>query len=183
MKTKLAFLVAALIFVAGSVTYLRSTETPNQPSVGRSFVVTFSHYRRSTPTQRQTIIQLVNAQQGRSLVRRINRDGRDVEHVVHQYAPKAWAASLDRAAFQRSTYVTHTEQFLGLTVYVLRQDVGGQMLESWHAPETGAVPLKQILEIENGDALITEAISLEFREVSDQELAPQASLLWESSKS
>jgi len=47
------------------------------------------------------------------------------------------------------------------------------MLESWYAPETGAVPLKQILEIENGDALVTEAISLEFREVSDkEELAP-----------
>lgn len=172
MKMKLAFLVAALIFVAGSVTYLRSTETPNQPSVGSSFVVMFSRYRRSTPTQKQTIIQLVNAQ-GRSLVRRIKHDGRDLEHVVHQYAPKAWAASLDRAAFQRSTYVTHTEQFLGLTAYVFRQDVGGQMLESWYAPETGAVPLKQILEIENGDALVTEAISLEFREVSDkEELAP-----------
>jgi hypothetical protein len=51
------------------------------------------------------------------------------------------------------------------------------MLERWYAPETGPIPLKEILQIENGDALITEATSLEFREISAEELEPQASLV------
>lgn len=177
MKMKLTFLIALLIFVAGSATDLRSTEGHyNQHFVGRSFVVTFSRYHRSTPTQSQTMIQLVNSRR-QSLIRRIGRDGRDIEHFLPAFAPGSWEAWSDRAAYLRSAHVTRTEQIVGLTAYVFRQDIGGQMLERWYAPETGPIPLKEILQIENGDALITEATSLEFREISAEELEPQASLV------
>lgn len=183
MKTKCAFLIAVLIFVAGSATYLRSAAGHDDQSfIDSPFVITYSRFRRSAPTERRTMVRLVNSR-GRSLLKSIGRDGRDLRHTVQQYIRNDWKGWADREGYERSTHVIRKEQFLGITAYVLRQDVGnGEVLEFWHAPETGLVPLKEIVEYDNGDALVTEATSLEFREVSDEELAPQASLLWEFPK-
>lgn len=173
MKTNHALLAAALVFAAGTTIYFQSA----QGHSNKPFVVTFSRYRKSTPEKSHTMIQLVNSQ-GRSLIKRLSSDGREIEHFLPAFAPGHWQAWSDRAAYLRSAYVTRTEQIRGYTAYVFKQDVGGQMLERWYAPETGPVPLKEIVELENGDALVTEAINIEFREVSDKEIEPQTSLIY-----
>jgi len=169
MKTNRAILAAALVFVVGGIIYLQSA----QRHFNKPFVVMFSHYRERTPEKSETMIQLVNSR-GKSLIRRIGPDGRDVQHLVPAYPPGGWA---DRAAYLRSTHVIRTEQILGLTAYVFREDVGGQVLEEWFAPETGPVPLKTIIETVGADTIIIEAFNIEFREVSDHEVEPQPSLV------
>lgn len=168
MKAKL-LLAAALVFVVGGVIYIQSA----QGHSNKPFVVAFSRYRKSTPEISQKMIQLVNSR-GKSLIKRISRDGREIEHFVPQFPPGGWA---DRAAYLRSAYVIRTDQILGYTVYVFRQDVGGQVKEEWYAPETGPVPLKQIIETVGGETLVTEATNIEFREISDEEVEPQLSLI------
>jgi hypothetical protein len=169
VKTKRALLAAALVFVVGGIIYLRSA----QGHFNKPFVVTFSRYHKSTPSQSQTIIQLMNSR-GKSLIKRIGRDGREVEHFVPQFPVGGWA---DRAAYLESAYVIRVDQILGYTVYVFRQDVGGQVKEEWFAPETGPIALKQIIETPGADTLVTEATNIEFREVSDDEVEPQRSLI------
>lgn len=180
MKTKYALLAGALIFAVGSATYLRSTEgRGGKPFVASPFVITYTRYRQDAPEERRTTIRLVNSH-GRSLAKGVRRDGTEERHVVQQYQSDEWASWADRRYYERSTKVVRKEQFLGVTAYVYRQDIGdGQTLEFWHAPETGPVPLKQIVESADGDVQITEAASLEFREVSDEELEPRPDLLWE----
>jgi hypothetical protein len=181
MKTKLALLASALVVAAGATVYLQSVEgrlvysQSVEKYSNKPFVVIFSRYRERTPEKSETIIQLVNSR-GKSLIRRIGRDGRDLEHFVPQFSPGDWKAP-DPAAYLRATYFTRTDQILGLTAYVFRQDLGGQMGEWWYAAETGPVALKQIIETPGADTIVTEAINIEFREVSDHEVEPQPSLV------
>jgi hypothetical protein len=174
MKTKLALLAATLVFVAGTIIYSYSAlRHDKKPLVVKPFVVTFSRYHKSNPAQSEMIIQLTNSR-GKSLIKRIGRDGREVEHFVPQFPVGGWA---DRAAYLESPYVIRTDQILGYTVYVFRADVGGQVKEEWFAPETGPVSLKLIIETPGADTLLVEATNIEFREVSDDEVEPQRSLI------
>jgi hypothetical protein len=182
MKTKLALLASALVFVAGTTVYLQSVEgrlvysQSVEKHSNKPFVVIFSRYRERTPEKSETIIQLVNSR-GKSLIRRLSSDGREIEHFVPAFAPGDWQAWSDRAAYLRSAHVIRTEQILGLTAYVFRQDLGGQTGEWWYTAETGPIALKQIIETVGADTIVTEAINIEFREVSDKELEPQSSLV------
>jgi len=178
MNTKFTFLVAILIFIAGLSTYFFSAQVNyNQRFINAPFIITNSRYRKSDPTKKAAIVQLVNSR-GASLSKLIGQDGRHLQHMVIQYDHDDWKGWSDQEAYLRSTKVTRTEQIHGITAYIYRQNFGeGQILETWYAPETGPIPLKEILEKENGDAVITEAINIEFREVSDAELVPDASLL------
>lgn len=176
-----ALLASALVFAAGTAIYVQSVEgrlvysQSVEKYSNKPFVVIFSRYRERTPEKSETMIQLVNSR-GKSLIRRLSSDGREIEHFVPQFAPGDWKAP-DPAAYLRATYFTRTDQILGLTAYVFRQDLGGQTGEWWYAAETGPVALKQIIETVGADTIVTEAINIEFREVSDKELEPQSSLV------
>lgn len=178
MNIKFTFLVAILIFIAGLSTYFFSAQVNyNQRFINAPFVITYSRYRKSDPTKTAKIVQFVNSR-GASLSKLTGQDGRDLQHMVNQYDDEDWKAWADREAYLKSTKVTRTEQIHGITAYIFRQDFGeGRILETWYAPETGPIPVKEILEKENGDAFITEAIGIEFREISDEELLPEANLL------
>lgn len=182
MKTKLALLASALVFVAGAAIYLPSVEgrlvysQSVEKYSNKPFVIIFSRYRERTPEKSETMIQLVNSR-GKSLVRRIGRDGRDFEHFVPQFATGRWQDFTSPDYLRSTKNHTRTEQILGLTAYVFRQDLGGQTGEWWYAPETGPVALKEIIETPGADTIVTEAINIEFREVSDEEVEPQTSLV------
>jgi hypothetical protein len=178
MRAKIAILGALLVFVAGLGVYVKSSEKPNPEAFVKSpFRITYHRYRQSDLSKRDTIIEVVNSR-GAVLGRRF-RDGREIQNVTDQYDQAFWNAwAGDREGYLRSPHVIRTEQIVGLTAYVFRQDIGnGQTVETWRAPETGPIFLKQIVESAGGDTLVTEAVSLEFREVSDAELVPQPNLI------
>lgn len=176
---KLAFLTAALILIGGTLIYLQSVKAVQSAEIhlNSPYVLTSSRYRKNTPAKSETTILMVNSR-GESLLRRIGRDGSDVEHFVQRFSAaewKGWSGGKER--YERSAHVIRKEQIVGLTAYVYRQAIGsGQILERWYSPETGPIPLKEILESSDADALITEATSIEFREVSDEEMKPQDNL-------
>lgn len=178
MNTKYMFLVAILIFMVGGLTYFFSAQVNyNQRSINAPMVITYSRYRKSDPTKKATIIKFVNSQ-GASLTKLIGQDERDLQHFVSQYDQADWKVWSDREAYLQSTKVIRTEQIHGITAYIYRQELGEEgIIEMWHSPETGSIPIKEIIEKKNGDAIITEAIDIDFREVSDEELIPEANLL------
>lgn len=178
MKTKYILPIAVLIFMVGGFTYFFSAQASSDQSfINKPFVITYLRYRKSNPTKKATIVKLVSSQ-GASLSKLIGQNGRDLEHLAIQYDQDDWKGWSDREAYLRSTKVVRTEQIHGITAYIYRQDIGdGGIIETWYAPETGPIPIKEILERENGDAIITEAINIEFREVSGVELVPDANLL------
>lgn len=140
-------------------------------------MITYSRYRQSNPTKKFTIVKLVSSQ-GASLSKLIGQDGRDLDHMVVQYDQDDWKKWSNREGYLQSTKVVRTEQIHGITAYIYRQDVEENgIIETWYAPETGPILIKQILEKKNGDAIITEAVNIEFREVSGVELVPDANLL------
>jgi hypothetical protein len=178
MKTKYIFPVAILIFMVGGFTYFFSVQASyDQNSINKPFVITYSRYRQSNPNKKFTIVKLVSSQ-GTSLSKLIGQDGRDLEHMAIQYDQDDWKKWSNREDYLQSTKVVRTEQIHGITAYIYRQEIGENgVIETWYAPETGPIPIKEILEKKNGDAVITEAINIEFREVSGVELMPDANLL------
>jgi len=54
---------------------------------------------------------------------------------------------------------------------VLRGEGSGDWIEKYYAPETGGTALKTVMNTNNGGYRITEAINVQFRDVSDDEVA------------
>ncbi|MGA9773076.1 MAG: hypothetical protein WBV94_28860 [Blastocatellia bacterium] len=67
-----------------------------------------------------------------------------------------------------------TENLAGVKTFVLKQDLGNMESETNYALETGLTPLKTVIRAkpETGKKLlnVTEAVNIEFRELSDKEV-------------
>jgi hypothetical protein len=161
------------VLVGGLATFLISAKSSHNHSI-EPFVLTHSRYWKSSPEKKTQIVRIVNSE-GKSLEKLLAPNGDDFKHAVVQHDPKDFS---DRHTYVDSENFDRVEQLHGLTVYVFRQPIGeGEVIETWLSPKTGRIPLKQIIEKPNGDANITEVVSLEFKEVSDKDIAMRPELL------
>lgn len=88
-----------------------------------------------------------------------------------QYSPEMWLVFSSAELLQSSSTFVRQDEICGLKAYVLRyNNLQPQVIESWHAPETGPIPLKTVIETGDGRRLISEATKIEFREVLNEEL-------------
>lgn len=175
MKIRYAFPLAFVVFLVGFVTFYVSVTSHSTSHSISPFVITHARYWKSAPEKRQIIVRSVN-DKGKSFEKLLAPDGSDLKHALVEYD---WH-SIDPDVLIKSEYFDRIEKFHGLTAYVLRQRLDdAEIIETWRSRETGPIVLKQIIEKSTGDAIITEAVSIEFRKVSDEEMVPRSELLIE----
>ena len=183
---------AVTMLVVGAVCInARSKQKDNKPE---SFVITFrvTTVRQGRPTTVGLIVHADNGKGGiretrvlddgtgtlRSQTRLVdniaayNLEGDHLEYIVATGEERAqgernarlasWAAS--------SPDFVREDTWLGMKAYVVRQKIQGGFIESWYSPLLGRLALfdKQV----EADVEITrEAVSIQFRPVSDDEVA------------
>lgn len=181
MKSKVAMLVASLVFVAGLAIYVNAKRSAVSPFRVQPFVVTYSYHREGTDASKGRVIivkvtstgksktfqyQLINDQ-----LQAIPEEGLDEKLSTIQYSPEMWAQFSSEEVLQSSPTFVRQDEICGFKTYVLRYtNLQPTVIESWHAPQTGPIELKTVIETGDGRVLISEATKIEFREVLEEEL-------------
>ena len=182
-------IVAVVVFAVGSSLFINAAIT-NQTRPQKSFVITYKVSRletNSTPVVEEIRVQTVKATGEYKLTTYYLASGKMRDYVATQdsvyeiksdslqYFGKALPPEL-RKNFQSMAFLkshpnfSRVESVCGLTTYVLHTQDGDEWIEGYSATETGNIPLKTVLYHGNGSYTAIEAISVQFRDVSDDEV-------------
>lgn len=181
MKSKIVVLLSILVFAVGLSIYVSTTRSSANTLTVKPFVVTYSYHKEGTDASKgRIIIEKVNAlgkskttqyQQVSGETQLIPETGVDSELSIIQYSPEMWSQFSSAQLLQSNSAFVGQGEICGFKTYIHRYNgTEPRTVESWYAPETGAVPLKTVIETGDGRRLVTEATKVEFREVIDGEL-------------
>lgn len=179
MRRRLSALLVIVIFIGGVLAYVltRPVDGTTGTFSGPPFVITYTHYKVSSPERTRIATTAVNSA-GFALSTMYREDGEALHQAAEQYSSERWAAWTDQNAYSRSKHVVRTEEILGLTAYFYSNDVGeGRTIETGYAPETGPILLKQVVKYATGETEITQATKLELREITEWESSTRSDLL------
>jgi|GEM_PF-2029448 len=187
--TKLMQLCSLLLLILGVAVFAgalikRERAKPEKPV---PFVVTYQHYRRTqnsvTPTG--MTVKVVNAERAWREVTFYTggartEDGSDGEScfnvsgdsLQYQQEDNTFTDQFNsEVALRNNPEFVRTETVAGLTTFVLRsRENDGFWFEQWYSPKTGGLALKLVVH-DTMSERITEAVSVQFRDVSEQEVS------------
>jgi len=181
-------ILAVLVFTVGMVLYAiaRAPEQKNYPG---SFTATFKVTRiegKAAPVVEEMQVLVVRSTGEYKATKYYLKSGAvkevfgtsDFIYLANKGSLKqsgnALPADLRQRFHSAQWHKTHPEfnreeTICGLTAYVHRVEDSNGVVERWFAPETGSIALKTILGWE-GEQIIVEAISVQFRDVTEDEI-------------
>lgn len=188
--------IAVAAFVLGGAYYVyvatsgRAKPTVTQSGQPTSFVLTSKTFKVKSGIEgavEQIRVQTVKATGEHKLSVYHLATGKTEEYFATQEAiyevkpdslqysgpalPQFMSTQLRSAEFLRSSAsFKGEEKICGLTAYVRRTQEAQGWIEIHNAPETGAIPLKTAVCSKDGSCDIIEAISVQFRDISDDEV-------------
>lgn len=190
--TRFGKIIAVLMFVIGVSLYLNKVMAGKPvKNVPRSFVATYTvtnvqngaepvvseiqiHTVKSTGDYKFTSYDVKTG-----ATRNLIAAGDSVYEIKAdgiRYSGIAWTEEM-REKMRSSQFLRSSPQFVreetvaGMRTFVLRGEGSGDWIEKYYAPETGGTALKTVMNTNNGGYRITEAINVQFRDVSDDEVA------------
>ena len=194
MKTRLIRLgkiVAVLTFVVGLSLFINAMA--KRPASPRSFVVTYNQTEKDTNGKavvKAIEVRVVKATGEQKyttykFVSGITRTTVSTLEDIYEIKPESleyynsmegWDR-IDQAFRSAIVHKSHPEfvreeQVAELNTYVHRvgKPDSNSWVETFYATETGATPLKTVIHNDSGSEIMIEAINIQFREVSDEEV-------------
>jgi hypothetical protein len=182
MKSKLAVIMSALVFIAGLTIYIKAAREERQ-RVTAPFVITYSYYKvGGNPATNQVIIQKVAASGNSRIFRyhtlngvltELPMDDTDLQHARLKYTREMWKQYASTEALKNHPEYSREDEFMGRRVYVTKfvpePNQNLPTVEKWYAPEFGPISLKRVY-VEDDKVLVAEATNIEFKEVSEEEV-------------
>ena len=186
---QLSKIVAVLVFAVGLVLFIQSG-IATQAKASKSFVVTYKVSNieaDAKPVVEEIRVKSVKATGEYKQTFYYLQSGRTAEYVATQdsvyevktdslqYFGKALSPELNNnfrspAFLKNHPNFSREEKICDLTTYVLHTQDGDAWIESYSAIETGNTPLETVLYHGNGGYTVIEAVSVQFRDVSDDEV-------------
>jgi hypothetical protein len=185
----LAVMLALVVFGVGlSLFYSASAKRSPQPSKG--FVVTFSVTNAQageTPALEEIQTKFVQASGNWKQVSYFINRGESLTEGASQgvvfslgknsldFAGLSGAAERDEAFRSATFHKTHPEfagmdSVAGLPTFVHLAEGNGTSVKTYFALDTGITPLKIVVRNSSGFEMVTEALSVQFRDVRDEEV-------------
>ncbi|MEK6410389.1 MAG: hypothetical protein AABN34_25995 [Acidobacteriota bacterium] len=186
-----AVMLSLLVFVIGlSLFKSASAKRPVQPPSG--FVITYGLTKTApgqTPVFEEIQTRFVQAGGNWKQVRYFLHDGGEsltegaAQGVVLsvgknslEFTGLASPAEQEQAFRSEAFHKSHPEfarmdSVVGLPTYVHLAERNGTRVETYFATETGRTPLKTVVRTSDGSQMVTEALSVQFRDVADGEVA------------
>ena len=187
--TKVMQLCSVLLLILGVAVFAgalikRERAKPEKPV---PFVVTYQHYRRTQDSVTPTgmTVKVVNAERAWREVTFYaggarTEDGSDGvscfkvsgDSLQYQQEDNTFTGQFNsEVALRNNPEFVRTETVAGLTTFVLRsRENDGFWFEQYYSPKTGGLVLKLVVH-DTVSERITEAVSVQFRDVSDQEVS------------
>lgn len=186
---QLTKIIAVIVFAVGASLFIKAA-IADQDRTPKSFLITYRVSRletNSAPVVEEIRVQTVKPTGEYKLSIYYLASGKAVDYVANQdsvyeiksdslqYFGDALSPELRKNFQSRAFLKSHPnfsreEAVCGLTTYVLHTQDGDEWIEGYSAPETGNIALKTVLYHGNGSYTVIEAISVQFRDVPDDEV-------------
>jgi hypothetical protein len=186
---QLSKIAAVLVFAVGLILFIQAG-IATQAKASKSFVVTYKVSNieaDNKPVIEEIRVQSVKATGEYKMTIYYLPSGKTAEYIATQdsvyevktdslqYFGKALSSELNNNFRSAAFLKTHPnfsreEKICDLTTYVLHTQDGDAWIEGYSAVETGNTQLKTVLYHGNGSYTVIEAISVQFRDVSDDEV-------------
>jgi len=193
-----AKLIAVAMLIVGSVLFI-DARNKRDKAKGESFVLTYRVTRvepNKSPEVVGTVVYVENAKGDVKQTRCLDRGPGTPVQIQTRYVDEVAAYNLEGdhlefiestgESYQQSRQSAHSaslftssptfvreDTFLGMKVYFLRQPIGDGVVETMYSPSLGLVPVWD-RRTEGAVETIREAVSIQFRPVSDEEVATPA---------